>query len=105
MELLWFIIVSLMLAMYVILDGFDIGAGIVHLIAARNERERSMLLRAIAPYWDGNDPELIFWVRLEAGEEFRLAIENHNGTVRLPASFLMKGVTAVRVVDPAEAIR
>jgi hypothetical protein len=80
-------------------------AGAIRFGAYRADRPGQWLASTSRPYWDGTDPDLIFWVRLEAGEEFRLAIENHNGTVRLPASFLMKGVTAVRVVDPAEAIR
>jgi cytochrome d ubiquinol oxidase subunit II len=38
-ETIWFIFVALMIAMYVILDGFDLGAGAIHLIAAREDRE------------------------------------------------------------------
>jgi cytochrome d ubiquinol oxidase subunit II len=37
METAWFIIVAFMLVCYVILDGFDIGAGIVHYVVGRNE--------------------------------------------------------------------
>ena len=40
MPTLWFALVAIMLAMYVVLDGFDIGAGIVHHWAARNDAER-----------------------------------------------------------------
>lgn len=59
METLWFIIVAFMLAMYVILDGFDLGAGIIHLFAARNENERRTILNAIGPVWDGNEVWLL----------------------------------------------
>lgn len=59
METLWFIIVAFMLAMYVVLDGFDLGAGIVHLIIAKNDDERRTILRAIGPVWDGNEVWLI----------------------------------------------
>ncbi len=59
METLWFIIVALMLAMYVILDGFDLGAGIIHLFAAKNEKERRTILNAIGPVWDGNEVWLL----------------------------------------------
>ena len=38
MATLWFILVAFMLAMYVVLDGFDLGAGAIHLFAARDER-------------------------------------------------------------------
>ena len=59
METIWFIFVALMIAMYVLLDGFDIGAGAIHLIAARDDRERRKIIRAIGPVWDGNEVWLI----------------------------------------------
>jgi cytochrome d ubiquinol oxidase subunit II len=48
-----------MIAMYVLLDGFDIGAGAIHLFAARDDRERRTIFRAIGPVWDGNEVWLI----------------------------------------------
>src|ERR687893_2122228 len=51
--------VSFMIAVYVLLDGFDLGSGAIHLVAARNERERRTILRAIGPVWDGNEVWLI----------------------------------------------
>ena len=59
METIWFIFVALMIAMYVLLDGFDLGAGAIHLIAARDDRERRKVIRAIGPVWDGNEVWLI----------------------------------------------
>src|ERR671913_1310206 len=59
METIWFIFVALMVAMYVLLDGFDLGAGAVHLFAARNDRERRTVICAIGPVWDGNEVWLI----------------------------------------------
>lgn len=59
MPTLWFILVAFMLTMYVLLDGFDLGAGIIHLIAARTDSERRFILRAIGPVWDGNEVWLI----------------------------------------------
>ncbi|MDQ3589203.1 MAG: cytochrome d ubiquinol oxidase subunit II [Actinomycetota bacterium] len=59
METIWFICVAFMIAMYVLLDGFDLGAGAIHLFAARNDRERRTILRAIGPVWDGNEVWLI----------------------------------------------
>src|SRR2546426_542385 len=47
METLWFILVALMLTAYVVLDGFDLGAGIINLLVARNHDERRLILRAI----------------------------------------------------------
>jgi cytochrome d ubiquinol oxidase subunit II len=58
-ETLWFIFVALMIAMYVLLDGFDLGAGAIHLVAARDDRERRKIIRAIGPVWDGNEVWLI----------------------------------------------
>jgi cytochrome d ubiquinol oxidase subunit II len=59
METIWFIFVALMVTMYVLLDGFDLGAGAVHLFVARNDRERRTIIRAIGPVWDGNEVWLI----------------------------------------------
>ncbi len=59
METIWFIFVALMITMYVLLDGFDLGAGAIYLFAARNDRERRTIIRAIGPVWDGNEVWLI----------------------------------------------
>ena len=59
MPTLWFCIISVMLACYVILDGFDIGAGAIHLFAARTDQERKQVIRAIGPVWDGNEVWLL----------------------------------------------
>ena len=53
MSTLWFWIVVLMLTSYVVLDGFDIGVGIIYLFVARTEPERAQALRSIGPVWDG----------------------------------------------------
>ncbi len=52
-------IVAVMLAAYVVLDGFDLGAGVVYLIIARTSEERRMVLRSIGPVWDGNEVWLL----------------------------------------------
>src|SRR5574341_2273788 len=59
METLWFILVALMLVAYVVLDGFDLGAGIISLFVAKNHDERRLVLRAIGPVWDGNEVWLL----------------------------------------------
>jgi cytochrome d ubiquinol oxidase subunit II len=56
---LWFAIVAVMLTLYVVLDGFDMGAGMLHLLAARTDGERRQVLAAIGPYWDGNEVWLL----------------------------------------------
>jgi len=59
MATIWFMIVAVMVAMYVLLDGFDIGAGAVHLLIAKSDVERRTILRAIGPVWDGNEVWLL----------------------------------------------
>src|SRR6266481_5334194 len=59
METTWFTIVSGMLGVYVVLDGFDFGAGILHRIVARTDAERRTVLAAIGPVWDGNEVWLV----------------------------------------------
>lgn len=59
MEIAWFMIIAFMLVSYVILDGFDIGAGIVHHFVGRNDAERAAVIRAIGPVWDGNEVWLL----------------------------------------------
>ncbi len=56
---LWFAILAVMLTTYVVLDGFDFGAGIVHLRIARTDAERRMVLKAIGPVWDANEVWLL----------------------------------------------
>jgi len=59
METLWFCLVAIMLVTYVILDGFDLGVGIVHFSIGRTEAQRGLLLRTIGPVWDGNEVWLV----------------------------------------------
>jgi cytochrome bd ubiquinol oxidase subunit II len=59
METLWFILVGFMLTMYVVLDGFDLGVGAIHLFVARTDVERRLVLQAIGPVWDGNEVWLV----------------------------------------------
>lgn len=59
METLWFYLVAGMIAIYVVLDGFDLGAGVLHLFVARNDGERRTILQSIGPVWDGNEVWLL----------------------------------------------
>jgi cytochrome d ubiquinol oxidase subunit II len=59
METLWFMIVAVMITVYVLLDGFDLGAGAVHLFIAKTDEERRTIMRAIGPVWDGNEVWLV----------------------------------------------
>ncbi|MGZ4730813.1 MAG: cytochrome d ubiquinol oxidase subunit II [Terriglobales bacterium] len=59
MGFIWFWIVAVMLAAYVVLDGFDLGVGILHPLLARSESDRQIMLRSIGPVWDGNEVWLL----------------------------------------------
>src|SRR5271167_3390537 len=59
MATLWFMIIAVMVAAYVVLDGFDLGAGVIYLGAARTPDERRSIMRAIGPVWDGNEVWLL----------------------------------------------
>jgi cytochrome d ubiquinol oxidase subunit II len=59
MPTVWYALVAFMLTAYVVLDGFDLGAGAIHLFVARNDQERKTVLRSIGPVWDGNEVWLI----------------------------------------------
>jgi cytochrome d ubiquinol oxidase subunit II len=55
----WYLLIAMMLCTYAVLDGFDFGAGILHLFVAKTDAERREVLGAIGPVWDGNEVWLI----------------------------------------------
>src|ERR1700685_1654680 len=59
MEPVWFVLVAGMIIAYVVLDGFDLGAGVLHLLLPRTEEERVTVIRTIGSVWDGNEVWLI----------------------------------------------
>jgi cytochrome bd ubiquinol oxidase subunit II len=59
MGTIWFCFVAVMLAVYVVLDGFDIGAGIIHLFVSRTDGERRLVIRSIGPVWHSNQVWLL----------------------------------------------
>ena len=58
LNILWFILLGVLLAGYAILDGFDLGVGILQPVAKTDE-ERRVLLNSIGPIWDGNEVWLV----------------------------------------------
>jgi cytochrome d ubiquinol oxidase subunit II len=58
LPLLWFCLLGVLLAGYAILDGFDLGVGILHL-CVRKDDERRVLMNSIGPLWDGNEVWLV----------------------------------------------
>src|ERR1700693_2839350 len=59
MGTIWFWLVAIMIETYVLLDGFDLGAGAIHLLVAKTDEERRQVLASIGPVWDGNEVWLI----------------------------------------------
>lgn len=59
MLLTWFLLVAIMITAYVVFDGFDLGAGVLHLFIARTDEERRVVIRTIGPVWDGNEVWLV----------------------------------------------
>ena len=55
----WFALVGVLFTGYVILDGFDLGVGVLHLFAVKRDEERRVFLNAIGPVWDGNEVWLV----------------------------------------------
>jgi cytochrome d ubiquinol oxidase subunit II len=56
---LWFVLFILIISAYLVLDGFDLGVGILHPFVARTDGERRVVLNAIGPIWDGNEVWLV----------------------------------------------
>jgi cytochrome d ubiquinol oxidase subunit II len=59
LQVIWFLLVGVLFAGYAILDGFDLGVGMLHLFIAKDDRERRVLLNSIGPVWDGNEVWLL----------------------------------------------
>jgi cytochrome d ubiquinol oxidase subunit II len=55
---IWFLLVGVLIAGYAVLDGFDLGTGVLHLLT-RDERERRVMMNAVGPVWDGNEVWLL----------------------------------------------
>lgn len=62
----WFVLYVFIISGYVILDGFDLGVGMLSPFVARNDHDRRILLNAIGPVWDGNE----VWLVLGGGALF-----------------------------------
>ncbi|MGV0168926.1 cytochrome d ubiquinol oxidase subunit II [Furfurilactobacillus sp. WILCCON 0119] len=59
LQILWFILIGLLFAIFFFLEGFDFGVGMSAHTLAANDHERDALVRTIGPHWDGNEVYLI----------------------------------------------
>ena len=60
-QVLWFFLIFLLIAGYFVLDGFDLGAGVLYPFVAKSERDKAVVRRSIGPVWDGNDSAK-YWI-------------------------------------------
>ncbi|MBQ3106913.1 MAG: cytochrome d ubiquinol oxidase subunit II, partial [Eggerthellaceae bacterium] len=58
-QILWYFLIFVLIAGYFVLDGFDLGAGVLYPFVAKNEQEKSVVRRSIGPVWDGNEVWLL----------------------------------------------
>ncbi len=58
LQSIWFSLVTILFIGYAVMDGFDLGVGVLHLFAG-SEEERRISINSIGPYWDGNEVWLI----------------------------------------------
>ena len=54
LQILWFFLIFVLIAGYFVLDGFDLGAGVLYPVLAKDETERAYIRRSIGPVWDGS---------------------------------------------------
>ncbi len=59
MSVAGFIVIAFMLTTYVLLDGYDLGVAVIAPLVARTDRERSVAMASIGPFWNGNEVWLI----------------------------------------------
>jgi cytochrome bd ubiquinol oxidase subunit II len=66
LELTWFWLVAVLVTLWAVLDGFDLGVGVLHRFVAHTDTERRQVLAAIGPVWDGNE----VWLLAAGGSMF-----------------------------------
>lgn len=57
--IIWFVLIGVLFTGYMILDGFDLGAGVLYPFIAKREEDKVVVLRSIGPLWDGNEVWLL----------------------------------------------
>ncbi len=59
LTVLWFFLIFVLIAGYFVLDGFDLGAGVLYPFIAKTEEDQAIVRRSIGPVWDGNEVWLL----------------------------------------------
>ncbi|MGN6444899.1 cytochrome d ubiquinol oxidase subunit II [Amnibacterium sp.] len=66
LPVVWFVLIGVLWAGYLFLEGFDLGVGMHMLVSARSEEDRRVMLNTIGPVWDGNE----VWLLTAGGATF-----------------------------------
>ncbi|QWW18901.1 cytochrome d ubiquinol oxidase subunit II [Schaalia sp. 19OD2882] len=66
LSILWFILIGVLWTVFLVLEGFDFGVGMLLHVVAKNDRERTQTVRTIGPHWDGNE----VWLLTAGGATF-----------------------------------
>ena len=67
---LWFLLIFVLIAGYFVLDGFDLGAGVLYPFVAKGDEEKAVVRTSIGPVWDGNE----VWLLTAGGALFGLIV-------------------------------
>lgn len=59
MEIFWYVIIAIVLVVFFILDGYDFGAGIIHLFCAKTEKDKEVITKSAGLFWDSNEVWLV----------------------------------------------
>lgn len=59
MEIFWYLIIGIVLTVFFILDGYDFGAGIIHLFFAKKEKDKEVITKSAGLFWDSNEVWLV----------------------------------------------
>lgn len=58
LQIIWFLLVTVLLGVYFVLDGFDLGVGVLSLFE-KDRKNKRLLMNSVGPFWDGNEVWLI----------------------------------------------
>lgn len=66
LSILWFVLIAVLWTVYFVLEGFDFGVGMMMSAVAKDDKDRTVLVRSIGPHWDGNE----VWLLTAGGATF-----------------------------------
>lgn len=90
LSLIWAVIIAFGVMMYVVMDGFDLGIGILFPFV-KSEGERDVMMNTVAPVWDGNETWLVLGGAALFGA-FPLAYAVVLSALYLPLIFMLLGL-------------